>query len=1704
MSAENKMRNMNHLLATVVFVFFIVIGIMLSVQEAGAVNTGLGTNATLKLFDDGDIVPNTASNVKIPGLEINNLFNDTSNVYFYANYTNGTGSHMTPTPGTICNIEFTSEAGGNTGPFTMVSNATLQLFEYNRSFQGNGTFAWNVTCGNTVAGTANVTVYDNVRIFGPGCTRVGTGSEFPIINNTILCRDQYLISGSEAQIDIGVANITLDCNGSIIESDDPADDTKESAIAVRSKGVIVKNCNFAGARFGVKIESGANQTLLYNNTFENNTRVAINITGTSAGNTSFITIDSNNFTGGFFAGFAIDIRNATNINITRNIFANNHSRPLIRYENVFINTTDNNTIQPKLISTANNTDQYEINFTFNIPTLGFARTCDLALNVSGGSFSGRTTVLAANDNDVNVTFNRTFFSGDRFTWQVNCTDPNNNTGNSVLFNSTYRACTLPIISGIGLDPGINVTFCPGTFRINISSSSHFIEINNVNDSVISCNNTIIIGNSSGDLFSIVNGSNRVRIQHCLAENYSTMIKTQSLSSSRNVTIFNNTFSNASSEAILIHAEGFNLTNNTIANSTIGVHLINRGNHTLLNNTIKGSGRSALIVENTSSNTVLWNNLSFGSENGIIINVGAVAGLPASVTRPEFVNLIANNTVCGFRVNGLSVENTRFSTSPIMDGLIANNTFCNTTTGTENGNISRLMWNIDIQAVNATNTSMVDVNINITNLLNRSTLQNVGTPSDGIVSFLNITQFIVNNSNILVNESPTTLVGAKNNEKTNLTLLIDQLRIVPLANQLILNLSQDNTPPNVTQISPTTANEDTNINFSATVVDQTGIQSCSLFAGTGSSITNRGVMTYSLSNGIVNRTLLLADPDTYTIYANCTDNGGNIGFNTTLVEINDTTPPNASVISPLANNFTAMNSVVNITVNGSDNVFVISGQANITYPNNTTKETLTLQANDSILSTKRKLTFNYSFGNTSMEGHYNVTITVLDQTGNLNTTEKTNFTVDSTGPAITNINPVSNTTGVRNGTVINISVNVSDLFLNVEKVFANITYPDNSTKEQVALVKVGNIYNFSFANTTAHGLYNITFIANDTAGNLNTSEKTNFTSDDANPQVSEVTPTSGTAGSFTFTATVTDNIGIESCNLFVGVAGSETTNQGAMTYSSATNLSTASITLSTAGAYTVYSNCTDTSGNIGLNSTSVSVSLVSGGGGDDGGDEGGSSAGGGGAAPAAAETATETAEPAAEETAPAETAAETGAEAAAEAASEGDGEQDEEEEIEAEAAILAEEGGIEITSITANDVTVYENGEQVDTVTIKDEDVLVLEITITNPEEGVAENLEVLLKNLPESISIEDLSPEIIEALEAGETQTIRIELESGDVTETFSLDIEIRSLTAYASVSIGTVLEEGKGQLYYTRQKIIEETKEVVIRTYKILFLLFLVPILLLLRATTIVDENALRRMIDDKKLGDHWRVYVPEQSYLKYNMFQNLKPIHLEEDEVAKANQLVHEGKISYSLATMILYANKKMIPRVFTLEKVSDEIRHKYPRVYFTSPLRDYREEQLQRYVEMQKKKGYKSNDIREALLAAKWDAAVVKKYLNPEEDLAQYIAEQQKQGKSLGELRKELLEVKWDKAVVDKHIPRETVLKEYIAVQRKTGKTNEQLRKELIKVGWEKELVKKYLNPENDLKAYVVSQQHKGVSNEQIKQQLIKGKWKKEVVERIFSNK
>ena len=87
---KERNRTWYQLLIVVTLVFILFFSSIFLVEKTGrhllgAVTYGTGTNATLTLYDDGDSIKNATA--IIPDIEVNNLFNDTSNVYFYANYT---------------------------------------------------------------------------------------------------------------------------------------------------------------------------------------------------------------------------------------------------------------------------------------------------------------------------------------------------------------------------------------------------------------------------------------------------------------------------------------------------------------------------------------------------------------------------------------------------------------------------------------------------------------------------------------------------------------------------------------------------------------------------------------------------------------------------------------------------------------------------------------------------------------------------------------------------------------------------------------------------------------------------------------------------------------------------------------------------------------------------------------------------------------------------------------------------------------------------------------------------------------------------------------------------------------------------------------------------------------------------------------------------------------------------------------------------------------------------------------------------------------------------------------------------------------------------------------------------------------------------------------------------------------------------------
>ena len=111
--------------------------------------------------------------------------------------------------------------------------------------------------------------------------------------------------------------------------------------------------------------------------------------------------------------------------------------------------------------------------------------------------------------------------------------------------------------------------------------------------------------------------------------------------------------------------------------------------------------------------------------------------------------------------------------------------------------------------------------------------------------------------------------------------------------------------------------------------------------------------------------------------------------------------------------------------------------------------------------------------------------------------------DSTKPNVTTLIPAANSVfNVSN--VIEIAANVTD-GTGVSKVFANVTYP-NGTINQLTLANASthnDKFNVSFTVPGLIGAYNITFIANDTTNNINSSESSNFTVSNSAPVVSNV-------------------------------------------------------------------------------------------------------------------------------------------------------------------------------------------------------------------------------------------------------------------------------------------------------------------------------------------------------------------------------------------------------------------------------------------------------------------------------------------------------------------------------------------------------------------------------------------------------------------------
>lgn len=347
------------------------------------------------------------------------------------------------------------------------------------------------------------------------------------------------------------------------------------------------------------------------------------------------------------------------------------------------------------------------------------------------------------------------------------------------------------------------------------------------------------------------------------------------------------------------------------------------------------------------------------------------------------------------------------------------------------------------------------------------------------------------------------IGDKYNNSFTIPALAGQYNITVIANDTSNNINDTektyftattpnqapqitlNYPLNNTQFNNT---QDINFNFTATD-DLNTTLSCSIYLDGTLNQTNSSTQ----NNTITNFQITGISYGSHSWFMNCSDGSLSNVSGTWYFNINDTMPPSITIVSPIATTYNYSYILVNIST--ADNVAV----DRVWFNWNGTNESYITPV----------------YVNFTPDGSYTLYAYANDTSNNLNSTNVT-FTVnttvnDTTPPAVYDLRPIAGSS-YNVSDIIEIAANVTD-DVSVSAVLANVTLP-NGTVQQLILANILDAkYNNSFLIPNLTGLYNVTFIANDSSNNVNNSEKTNFSVFDITPPIiSNVNATSITNSS----------------------------------------------------------------------------------------------------------------------------------------------------------------------------------------------------------------------------------------------------------------------------------------------------------------------------------------------------------------------------------------------------------------------------------------------------------------------------------------------------------------------------------------------------------------------------------------------------------------
>jgi hypothetical protein len=452
----------------------------------------------------------------------------------------------------------------------------------------------------------------------------------------------------------------------------------------------------------------------------------------------------------------------------------------------------------------------------------------------------------------------------------------------------------------------------------------------------------------------------------------------------------------------------------------------------------------------------------------------------------------NSTVTGF-----------FNVSDENNPNVFNNSLVNSTEINAGGTVNlTINFTDDLKANN--------ISINVT-------LPNGTRRSFNMSKFLgNRYQFNFTNTSVVGNYN-VTYIGNDSAGNNNATTKSNFSVVDTLAPLVTTTIPSNDTSFNISeviQVAVTVNDNDTVTNVTANITFVNGsIRPLNLSKVTGTSKYNTS-LTAPRAKGTNNITFLANDTS-----------GNENGTVKALFIIGDTFAPTLTGLIPVNATLFDNSTVIEIAVNASDQDIVENVTANVTLPNGSI-----VPLNFSQFGTTAK--YNVSFTLLGLGGKYNVTFAVNDTSNNINGSEKITLTEkDVVKPLVFALVPV-NDTSFNVSEVMEVAANVTDN-LEVANVTANITFVNGSRRElNLSQVGTGNKYNTSFRIPDSQGTNNITYFANDTSNNINTSSVSRFIiGDTLAPTVDSLIPSNNSeffiADIFEIAATIVDNASVNS-------------------------------------------------------------------------------------------------------------------------------------------------------------------------------------------------------------------------------------------------------------------------------------------------------------------------------------------------------------------------------------------------------------------------------------------------------------------------------------------------------------------------------------------------------------------------------------------------